>query len=432
MLRGSHERHIRLLGARLEDALHRCMMLASPYGTIQLLRPANGRVREFLLDVNDSGSVRWRWLLTSVETGTQLSITRHLSVPWLPTWGQGSPRSGRELVRALDLLPRALNLKIAVLGGGTGLYTTLLGLRDRSWNLTAIISGLSQQIVRDPKDERGSLPPDDASLCLVALAPTSDETMALRSLLEHRMHGGRWRGTHVGPVLLEALAETQGSMQGGLDAGTKLLGVHGRIVVADDIGRASAGTVAAAEEAILQADMVVVAPGHVAANAPVMARPGIVEAMRATRSTKLVVTKIMTAEGDPSDEPTTSYQLQAITSLAPLSFDAVVANSPSFTRQQLAAYAAVGARPVLPDRDRTSAYAATIVTEELVAPGHLARHDPKRLGDVLISVGTQLVLAAAESELNPFPGHPPDVDHLAAIQVERPIGVMRSADNQDI
>jgi 2-phospho-L-lactate transferase/gluconeogenesis factor (CofD/UPF0052 family) len=401
------------------------MMLASPYGTIQLLRPANGRVREFLLDVNDSGSARWRWLLTSVESGTELSITRHLSVPWLPTWGQGLPGFGRELVRALDLLPRALNLKIAVLGGGTGLYTTLLGLRDRSWNLTAIISGLSQQIVRDPKDERGSLPPDDASLCLVALAPASDETMALRSLLEHRMHEGPWRGTHVGPVLLEALAETQGSMQGGLDAGTKLLGVHGRIVVADDIGRA-------AEEAILQADMVVVAPGHVAANAPVMARPGVVKAMRATRSIKVVVTKIMTAEGDPGDEPTTSHQLQAITSLAPLSFDAVVANSPSFTRHQLAAYAAMGAHPVLPDRDRTSAYAATIVIDELVAPGHLARHDPKRLGDVLISVGTQLVLAAAESEPNPLPGHPPDVDHLAAIQVERPIGLMRSPDNQDV
>src|SRR6202022_201495 len=132
-------------------------------------------------------------------------------------------------------------------------------------------------------------------------------------------------------------------LQGGLDAGAKLFGVHGRIVVADDLAQASDKTVPAAVEAILNADMVVVAPGHVVPDAlSVLACPSIVEALEASHAIKVVVTKIMTAEGDLRDEPTTSYQLRMIKSLIPLSFDVVVANSASFTRRQLEAYAAVG------------------------------------------------------------------------------------------
>ena len=392
---GNHERRITLVGAALDDALHRCIVLASPYGTIRLFKPTNGHSREFLLYVNDSASDRWRWVLTSVDSGTDLSITRHLAVPWLTTRARRVANVGPELARALDLLPRALNLRIAVIGGGTGLYTTLRGLHDRTWNLTAIING-RRLTARDPKDELGSLPPDDASLCLVALAPASDETMALRSLLEHRMNNGEWRGAHFGSVLLEALAEILGSTQKGLDAGARLLGVHGRIVVANDSPPTADETNPPAAESIRQADMVVVAPGHVKADLlPVLTQPHIVDAMRATRGIKVAVTKIMTAEGDPDDEPTTSHQLKVITTCVPLSFDVVVANSAAFTRQQLQAYAAVGARPVRPDPDETSAFAGSVVTDELVAQGNLARHDPKRLGEMLIEVGTRSVLATA-------------------------------------
>lgn len=394
-MRANHKRHITLPGTRLEDALHRCMILASPYGSILLLKPVRPGIWEFVLDLSENGSDRLRWTLTETPGGTELAIMPQpqFSVSWLTSLGQrnSAPRPG--LGRTLDLLPKVLNLKIVVVGSGTGLYTTLLGLRERSWNLTAVISTLPSKVVRDPKDELGSLPSEDASLCLVALAPASGTTMSLRSLLEHRMTDGEWRGAHFGSVLLEALAETEGSMQAGLDAGAKLLGVHGRIVVAEDPAN-SDGTAPAAVDAIQDADMVVLAPGYVGPGAlAVLARPRIVEAMETTRAIKVAVTKIMTAEGDPLDEPTTSFQLKMINSLVPLSFDVVVANSASFNRRQLEAYAAVGARPVLPDLDATSAYARTVVTEELVAPGHLARHDPKRLAELLVDIGTESVIA---------------------------------------
>jgi hypothetical protein len=138
----------------------------------------------------------------------------------------------------------------------------------------------------------------------------------------------------------------------------------------------------------------------------------------------------MTAEGDPNDEPTTSHQLKAITSCVGLSFDFVVASSAAFTRQQLEAYADVGARPVRPDPEQSSAYGATLVTEELVAPGNLARHDPKRLGETLIEVGTRSTLAISSLEADTLAGHAPDIHDLPAIQLQASIDAVGGAHNQ--
>ena len=388
---------VTILGARLEDALHRCIQLASPHGTIVLRKSVDPATREFSLDLNQSGSRRLRWILKAVDSGSELSVESRSPGGWLPGRGSGEV-SDRDLERKLALLPTALNLKIVAIGGGTGLYTTLLGLRDRSWSLTAVVaSTLRRGSPPDPKDELGLLPRDDASMCLVALAPASDDTMVLRALLEHRMQEGRWHGTHVGPVLLEALGEIRGSRQAGLDAAASLLGMRGRIVAAaGGNGEAGVGT---AVEALMEANLVVVAPGRVDADlAPVLGLPAIAQALRKTPAIKVAVTKIMTAEGDPADEPTTSYQLRAITAVADVPFDIVLANSAAFTRAQLDAYAAVGAHPVVPDTEATARYARLVLTERLVAPGQLARHDAKELGEALIALGTDSFLAGSRAD----------------------------------
>jgi 2-phospho-L-lactate transferase/gluconeogenesis factor (CofD/UPF0052 family) len=387
---------VAILGARLEDALHRCIQLASPHGTIVLRKPVDPGTREFILDLNQSGSHRLRWILKAVASGTELSVEPRSPGAWLPGRGLAEV-SDQDLERKLRLLPTALNLKIVALGGGTGLYTTLRGLRDRSWNLTAVVASTPRRgVPPDPKDELGLLPRDDASMCLVALAPASDDTMVLRALLEHRMHEGQWRGTHVGPVLLEALAEIRGSHQAALDAAGGLLGMRGRIVPA--AGGDSGVGVGTAVEALMDANLVVIAPGRVDADlAPVLGLPGITQALQKTSAIKVAVTKIMTAEGDPTDEPTTSYQLRAISAAARVPFDIVLANSATFTRAQLDAYAAVGAHPVIPDAQATSHYARLVLTERLVAPGQLARHDPKELGEALIALGTDSFLAGSRA-----------------------------------
>ena len=60
---------------------------------------------------------------------------------------------------------------IVVVGGGTGNYTTLSGLRALNCNLTAVVamtdSGGSSGRLRE---ELGHLPPGDLRQCLMALA----------------------------------------------------------------------------------------------------------------------------------------------------------------------------------------------------------------------------------------------------------------------
>ena len=67
--------------------------------------------------------------------------------------------------------------KIVVIGGGTGTFTVLSGLRDYPFDLSAIVStadnGGSTGILRD---ELGVLPPGDIRQALVALSTDSTIT----------------------------------------------------------------------------------------------------------------------------------------------------------------------------------------------------------------------------------------------------------------
>jgi 2-phospho-L-lactate transferase/gluconeogenesis factor (CofD/UPF0052 family) len=387
-----------VLSAGLDQALHRCIVLASPFGTIRLLRPDEPAVREFFLEPDQPGSARLRWTLRAVDAGTELVIARPAAITQLAGFGRRVSGINVELERLLTLLTHAVNMRIVVIGGGTGLYTTLLGLRDRSWSLTAIISGLPRAVLgRDPKDQLGSLPRDDASLCLVALAPTIQENVVLRSLLAHRMERRDWRGAHFGAALLEALEETTGSRQTALDTAGQLLGIRGRVAIALDTGthRAIAPRESAVE-AIAGADMVVIAPGHLELDLmPVLCCPGMITALQRTAAVKVVVTKIMTAE-DAGEEPTTSHQVRALASLIGCQFDVAVANHGVLSSIQLKRYAAAGARAVVPDVEATGLRAREVVTERLSAPGDLARHDPERLGECLLEVGAQWLGRRAE------------------------------------
>ena len=77
-----------------------------------------------------------------------------------------------------------LRQRVVTIGGGTGHYTLLRGLRAECERLTAIVSmmdsgGSSGRL----RDEYGILPPGDFTRCLVAL---SDHPETMRELLGHR------------------------------------------------------------------------------------------------------------------------------------------------------------------------------------------------------------------------------------------------------
>lgn len=79
--------------------------------------------------------------------------------------------------------------KVVVIGGGTGTYTALLGLRDKKYDLTALLTmvddGGSNKVLRD---EFGLLPTSGVRLAMVALA---SKPSLLRELFLYRYHKGQ-------------------------------------------------------------------------------------------------------------------------------------------------------------------------------------------------------------------------------------------------
>jgi len=129
--------------------------------------------------------------------------------------------------------------KIVVLGGGTGSFTVLSGLRDYPVDLTAIISmadsGGSNRVLRD---EFGILPTSDIRQCLVALADGNGDQQVLRDLFNYRFHQGRGiAGMTFGNLFMAALADIQGSQVKAIEKTCRILNIKGHIlpVSLDDV-----------------------------------------------------------------------------------------------------------------------------------------------------------------------------------------------------
>src|SRR5476649_136571 len=89
--------------------------------------------------------------------------------------------------------------KVVIIGGGTGNFTVLRGLKNYPVDLSAIVSmaddGGSTGILRD---ELGVLPPGDVRQCLIALSNSSN---MMRSLMNYRFENGGLEGHSFGNLL---------------------------------------------------------------------------------------------------------------------------------------------------------------------------------------------------------------------------------------
>lgn len=122
--------------------------------------------------------------------------------------------------------------KIVVIGGGTGTYTVLSGLRNYPVDLTAIISmadsGGSNRVLRD---EFGILPTSDIRQALVALADSNGDQKIFRQLFAYRFHQGTGiSGMTFGNLFMAALADIYGSQLKTLEITQKILHVKGKIL----------------------------------------------------------------------------------------------------------------------------------------------------------------------------------------------------------
>ncbi len=122
------------------------------------------------------------------------------------------------------------NQKVVTIGGGSGQFALLSGLRDlEGIDITAVVSmadsGGSTGRLRD---ELGILPPGDVLKCVLALSPQRD---VIRTILLKRLkNDNRLQGHNAGNMLLTMLAEYTGNFATGVNALSEILDARGTIL----------------------------------------------------------------------------------------------------------------------------------------------------------------------------------------------------------
>lgn len=308
------------------------------------------------------------------------------------------------------------------MGGGTGTFTVLSGLKRYPLELSAVVTmaddGGSTGVLRD---ELGVLPPGDVRQCLVALS-RSDRLM--RDLMNYRFAEGGLTGHSFGNLLLSALEKVTGSFEAAVAKAGELLRIEGRVIPATlgsvrlaahfADGRIMRGeklistaTLAgvrrlaleprsranpAARAVIQQADLVVVGPGDLYSSLiPNFLVSGISQAVRASRAKKVYVANLMTKAGHTDGWSADDFA-RTIERYLGGRFDFVVYNSRTPSPELVRRYAREGERPVSPPATRDKRFVgADLVSRQIAArragdplKRTLIRHDPDRLARSLM------------------------------------------------
>jgi len=117
---------------------------------------------------------------------------------------------------------------VVTIGGGTGQFTLLSGLKKYPVQLSAIVSmaddGGSTGVLRD---ELGVLPPGDIRQCLVAL---SESDMIMRDLFNYRYEQGGLKGHNFGNIFLSTLEKLTGSFEEAVRVAGLVLATRGEVI----------------------------------------------------------------------------------------------------------------------------------------------------------------------------------------------------------
>ncbi len=314
---------------------------------------------------------------------------------------------------------------IVVIGGGTGVFTVLSGLKHSKHKLSAIVTmaddGGSTGFLRE---EFGILPPGDVRRALVAL---SHNEKTLADLFTYRFEEGKgFEGHSLGNLLLTALERIYGSFDKAVDEAGAILGIKGNVIpVTFDrvrllayledgkiisgeakidnlkkdkkrakIKRVVLRPVARANKkairAILEADLIVLGPGDLYTSIiPNLLVEGIASAIRRSRARKALVINIMTKRGETDKFQVKDFlfaiekYLGSNKALTHLIVNTAYPKKEIFNKYRNAEGAdLVIYNPTVWNKNKLEILARPLIRRE----GKFIRHDPKKLAEVLLKL----------------------------------------------
>ena len=315
--------------------------------------------------------------------------------------------------------------KVVVIGGGTGNFTVLRGLKRHNVDLSAIVSmaddGGSTGILRD---ELGVLPPGDVRQCLVAL---SDSSRLMRSLMNYRFENGGLQGHSFGNLLLSSLEKVTGSFERAIEEVGKILNIKGKVIpVTQNQVRLkmvlNSGAILAGEgeiytsllidqgfksiylepfpkadshaiDEIMNADVVILGPGGLYTSLiPNLLVEGISKALRDTQATKVFVLNLMNKKGQTTGFTASRYLKEIQRFIGIDVFDYILMNNSKPSGELLKLYQEEG-ELVTNDLDDERVVEAPLLSNELkevdssdLMQRNLIRHDPKILAQEIMNI----------------------------------------------
>lgn len=250
--------------------------------------------------------------------------------------------------------------KIVVMGGGTGNFTVLRGLKKHAVDLSAIVSmaddGGSTGILRD---ELGVLPPGDVRQCLVAL---SDSSRLMRSLMNYRFENGGLGGHSLGNLILSALEKVTGSFERAVEEMGRILYIKGKVIpvtthqvrlkmilkdrkllegekeiyLSHDIDKGYSKIYLEpfpepnphALSEIINADLVVIGPGGLHTSIiPNLLVDGVSKALRESQAKKVFICNLMNRRGQTTGYKVSDYLKEIVHYLGQDVFDYILVNN---------------------------------------------------------------------------------------------------------
>lgn len=120
--------------------------------------------------------------------------------------------------------------KVVFIGGGTGGYTVLTGIRHYDFDISAIVNmaddGGSTGVLRE---EFGTLPAGDVRRALIALSDTNNQTLS--ELFNYRFEEkSSLHGHSLGNLLITALEKIKGDIGSAVEEAGKILNINGHVI----------------------------------------------------------------------------------------------------------------------------------------------------------------------------------------------------------
>lgn len=311
-------------------------------------------------------------------------------------------------------------IKIAIIGGGTGLAVLSRGLKKYPIDISAIVSvaddGGSTGIIRDQIDMPA---PGDIRNVMSALSEVESK---LEHLFTYRFKKDEISGHSLGNLMLAAMYDISGDFATAVSELSKILNVKGTVIPSTNVSPKLAARMAddsiiigesyipkvkkeiremyliptnidatpAAVEAILEADIIVLGPGSLYTSIiPNLLPKGIAEAVAESEGIKVYVSNLLEQPGETIGMSAFDHLYAIEKHLKARVIDYVILNERDVYEEMADTYKNRGVQIIKSERDKLEAHGVKVITDEnliIVDEERVVRHNNEKLAEIIYDI----------------------------------------------